>query len=368
MIHFFVGTKAQLIKLAPVMIELQSRGIPYRYVDSGQHAALSRSLRKVFPIAEPDILLHDREKDIATVSAAVAWYLRHVASCALHRRWLREEVFPGGGICLIHGDTLSTLLGMQMARAAGLDVGHVEAGLRSFHIWEPFPEELIRIRCMRRAQLLFAPSPTAAENLRAMRVRGQVIEVPGNTVVDAMRLVDADLHTANLPAPPYVLATCHRFETISRRERLGQVVGLLNRAARRWPVIFVGHEPTYRYLDKFGLAGSLDPEIDRRGMQDYDQFVALLKGAKLVLTDGGSIQEECGYLNKPCLILRRATERPDGIGTSARLWGFDDAVAEEFFDWAESAPPLAASPLPRPSKAIVDALVEAGYADKALLA
>jgi UDP-N-acetylglucosamine 2-epimerase (non-hydrolysing) len=361
MIHFFIGTKAQFIKMAPLMVELRRRSVAYRYVDSGQHAEITRSLRQVFNLPEPDVSLRDATGDIVSIPAALGWYLRHLGSCYFSRRRLRNEVFPGGGICLIHGDTLSTLLGMQMARAAGLQVAHVEAGLRSHCLWEPFPEELIRIRCMGRADLLFAPSDEAMKNLEQMKLRGELVRAPGNTVADALRLMDTRRLDVDVPAEPFALATCHRLETISKRERLRQVVELLNLAVERWPVVFVTHKPTYRYLERFGLQDALDPRIDCRGMQDYATFVALLKQAKVVLTDGGSIQEECGYLGKPCLILRSVTERSDGLGTSARLWGFNNQVAKEFLAWADSYQSASAALDVQPSKMIVDRLCELGY-------
>lgn len=362
LIHFFIGTKAQFIKMAPLMVEMRRRGIPYRYVDSGQHAEITHSLRHVFDLPQPDVNLRDASSDIVSIPAALGWYFKHLGSCYFNRRRLREQVFPGGGVCLIHGDTLSTLLGMQMARAAGLKVAHVEAGLRSHSIWEPFPEELIRIRCMKKADVLFAPSDEAMRNLAAMNLRGLAVRVPGNTVVDALRLMDTRKLDVEMPSQPFALATCHRLETIRNRDRLRQVVELLNSTVERWPVVFVTHKPTYRYLERFDLQGKIDPRIDCRGMQDYATFVALLKQAKLVLTDGGSIQEECNYLKKPCLVLRAVTERPDGIGQTARLWAFDPAVVKEFFDWAETYQPAAAVLDVHPSTMIVDKLCELGYA------
>jgi len=361
MIHFFIGTKAQFIKMAPLMIEMRERDVPYRHVDSGQHAEITRSLHEVFHMPKPDVSLRDESGDIVSILQAITWYTKHLGSCYVARKRLRAEVFPGGGICLIHGDTLSTLLGMQMARAAGLKVAHVEAGLRSHCLWEPFPEELIRIRCMRKSDLLFAPSDQALENLKQMKLRGEIVRAPGNTVADALRLMDTQQRDVDVPTEPFALATCHRLETISKRDRLRNVVKLLNQAAKIWPVVFVTHKPTYRYLEKFGLRESIDPRIDCRGMQDYASFVSLQKRAKVVLTDGGSIQEECGYLGKPCLVLRGVTERSDGIGTTARLWDFDDQVAEDFFAWAESYEPAAAQLDVQPSKAIVDKLCELGY-------
>ena len=96
MIHFFIGTKAQFIKMAPVMVELQNRGIGFRYIDSGQHAELTRSLRRVFGLQEPDISFHSENKDITTITAAIGWTLKLGWSSLMRRKWLREKVFCGG--------------------------------------------------------------------------------------------------------------------------------------------------------------------------------------------------------------------------------------------------------------------------------
>lgn len=360
MIHFFIGTKAQFIKMAPIMVELNSRNIPFRYIDSGQHSELTRSLRKVFGIKEPDINLYSKNKDIVSITGAINWSFKLSSSLWLRRKWLREHVFYGGGICLIHGDTLSTLLGMKMARAAGLKIGHVEAGLRSFCMWHPFPEELIRIYCMKRCDILFAPSAEAQRNLEAMSVRGCVIKVNGNTIVDSLRLMEKVPATIKIPEGPFALATCHRLETITHRKRLKHIVSLLNRVCRQIKVVFVTHKPTRQYLRRFSLIDKLDPEICMLDMQEYMNFTVLLRSAKMVLTDGGSIQEECAYLNKPCLILRKKTERPDGLGKNAMLWGFEDKRVDEFLSRTEVLASAGPRNWPRPSAEIVDALIEYG--------
>ena len=342
--------------MAPIMIELQSRGVPYRYIDSGQHAELTQSLRGVFNLPEPDIKLHDT--DIVTMTAAATWTLKLASSVVFRRKWIRNHIFPGGGVCLIHGDTLSTLLGMAMARAAGLRVGHVEAGLRSFRTFDPFPEELIRIYCMRRCHLLFAPSSEAANNLRTMHVKGRIFEVGGNTVVDSLRLMRDSAPTLEIPDEPFALVTCHRLETITRKKRLRQVVALLNRTVRLMPVLFVIHKPTRNYLDKFHLADELSPDIRLLPMQNYVNFSTLLAQARIVLTDGGSIQEECAYLQKPCLVLRQRSERPDGIGQTATIWAFDRQIADDFLRRLQDRDTVDPTDWPRPSANIVDHLLK----------
>ena len=165
MIYIFVGTKAQFIKMVPIMMELQNRGISYSYIDSGQHAEMTSELRKVFNIAKPNYLLNSRTEDITRISEAASWFLKNIIKSSLNRRWLKNNIFPKRGICLIHGDTISTLLGAFMAVLARVRVCHVEAGLRSYNWFDPFPEEIIRLICMRLSKVLFAPSKDAFENL-----------------------------------------------------------------------------------------------------------------------------------------------------------------------------------------------------------
>lgn len=357
MIHFCIGTKAQLIKMLPVIVELKKRGVEYRYVDAGQHANFTKTLRKTFNLREPEYYLKSSDTDITTVFQAIIWSVRIVLISIFARNKVKKEIFPGGGICLVHGDTPSTLLGLILAKTAGLKVVHIEAGLRSFNMFHPFPEELIRIYCMKRCDLLFAPSDIAYENLQKMKVKGEVVKVEGNTVVDSLRLMKDVPTTVRIPQVPYVLAACHRLETITQRKKLQKVVKLLNETAKNIKVVFVTHKPTRKYLEKFGLLDKLSDDIEIMGMQDYMNFTALMKSAKMVMADGGSIQEECAYLNKPCLILRHKTERPDGIGKNAVLWNFDEKNAAEFMQTYKEYNTLQDVFDVNPSKEIIDVLV-----------
>jgi len=358
-IHIFVGTKAQFIKMVPIIMELQNRGISYNYIDSGQHAELTRELRKVFKIAEPNISLNSRTKDITSISKAIHWFLTNIIKSSLDRKWLKNYVFPEKGICLIHGDTISTLLGAFMAVLARVRVCHVEAGLRSYNWFDPFPEEIIRMICMRFSKILFAPSRDAFENLKKLNVRGAKIFVEGNTVIDAIRYIKKN-EPQKHNKEKYAVATCHRLETISDRARLSEVVDLLNQVAKKMLVVFVVHKPTIKYLKKFELNEKLHENIMIKSMLDYPEFLNLVTSSEMVLTDGGSIQEECAFLNKKCLIIRNKTERKDGIGINAMLWGFDKHITEKFINWKTIADKQEGSSI-SPSKKIVDCLIRKGY-------
>lgn len=339
------------------MSEMIQRGVPFRYIDSGQHAKTTEALRRIFQLPTPDVYLRQSDTDITRIGSAILFYIKLLSMALLRRKHVRESIFKNNkGICLIHGDTLTTLIGLHLAKSAGLKTAHIESGLRSKRLFDPFPEEIIRIWCMRRADILFAPSEEAENNLLEMRVHGKIVRTPGNTVIDAIRSVKAQQPGSDRD-DPYAVATCHRLETISNYERLNKVVDLLNTLSDRMLVKFVVHQPTKNALTRFNLIDKISPKINLSGMMEYDVFIELLMHSRCVITDGGSIQEECAYLNKPCLVIRKTTERPDGIGNNAILWGFDERVLDQFFNILEKKNNASGKTSESPSRLIVDALL-----------
>ena len=338
MIHVFVGTKAQFIKMAPVIRRLDEEGVEYNFIDSGQHAAINRRLVAFFGLRRPDVCLRGEADDnISSFSRAVAWFCKWLLLAVCRPGKVRERVFRGrGGVCLIHGDTASTLLGLLLARRAGLKVAHVEAGLRSYSLWHPFPEELIRLLAVRGADVLFAPCAWAHANLRRMGVAGakRVINIGENTLLDALEYARRRMKSEPPPGDNdrYVLVTIHRLETICRPERLREVVQVVEETAARHEVLFLLHEPTRRRLERFSLLERLEncPRIRLEPLQDYPRFLALLQGCEFVITDGGSVQEESFYLNIPCLLLRKRTERRLGLGENVCLSGFEKKIINDF--------------------------------------
>lgn len=360
MIHVFLGTKAQYIKTAPLLRLLDERGVPYRLIDSGQHGALSVGLREELGVRAPDHVLGEG-RDIDTIPQAVVWALK-LAAKLIRGRQLRDEVFGGQrGVCVVHGDTPSTLLSTLMARRAGLKVAHLEAGLRSGHLLHPFPEELIRVIVMRLAHLLFAPDDEAMANLTRMKVRGRVVPLPGNTVVEALH---HELAThGELAADGPVVVTMHRVENLNRRERVDQLVALVERLAADHPVRFVQHGPTTEVLRRRGLDARLEAAgVELTPLAPHGEFVAMLASAPFVITDGGSIQEECALLGTPTLLWRAATERPDGVGANVVVSGYGTEVVASFLADPASYRRPPADTGARPSELVLEHLAPFGAA------
>lgn len=334
MIHIFIGTKAQFIKMAPVMLELDRRGMPYHLIETGQHAALTAELIGQFGVRKADTRLREESTDITTLGQAALWTAQTARRLLASREAVAARIFRGEptGICLIHGDTLTTLFSLLYAKRCGIPVAHVEAGLRSHHLFDPFPEELIRLAAMRYSDILFAPSAWAMDNLARMGYGAKAIYAGGNTVVDTVRFARARCPGQERPREPYAVVTIHRVETIFSSSRMKAVAGFLEEIARRRRVLFVLHEPTRRQLDRYGLLDRLQrcSGIDLVPLQPYLKFLDLLTGADFAVTDGGSIQEECYSLDIPCLIMRAKTERMEGLGENAMLAGFSRERCGEF--------------------------------------
>jgi UDP-N-acetylglucosamine 2-epimerase (non-hydrolysing) len=352
MIHVVIGTKAQLIKMAPVMWAIRDQGSSYRLVLTGQHAETMDEMLDDFRLPRPDLVLQEK-RDVVSVPQMIAWAARLV------QRARAGHAFGGDrrGIVLVHGDALSALVGALMGRRAGLTVGHVESGLRSFRALDPFPEELTRLAVFRLSQVLFCPGKWAVNNVA--RYRGKrIVDTHANTLRDVLAAARDWTPRIEVPDGAFAVCTVHRYENVFHRERLSHLLDLICAAADRIPLLFVLHPPTARNLDRFGLRERLarHPNISLRPRYPYFDFAGLLHRARFVMTDGGSNQEEAYYLGLPCLILRTATERPEGLGHNAVLSNLDQTVVDAFVRDPDRYRRPAAPANDSPSERIADTL------------
>jgi UDP-N-acetylglucosamine 2-epimerase len=329
MIHILIGTKAQLIKMAPLMALMQVRHIPYNFIFTGQHQEKISDICQNFGLKNPAHTLY-QGKDITGITQMLTWMLKTLFNGYRNRKTLFNH--DKQGIVLIHGDTLSTLLGAIIAKVVGLKVGHVESGLRSFNLFHPFPEEITRLLTFRLSDYFFAPNREAVNNL--IGYNGKTIFTEANTLYDALQHFKqtTQLITIDTPDKPFAIATLHRFENIFTAEALERIVSIIEHIARHTKVLFILHKPTEEKLKKFGLYQRLqaNSNMELRPRYDYFHFIKLLGNADFIISDGGSNQEECYYLGKPIILLRNATERPDGLGENCLLSHYDTTAIDHF--------------------------------------
>ncbi len=330
MIHIVLGTKAQLIKMAPIMKKLNLRGIEYNYISTGQHKETIDDILTNFEIKKPDSQLYDG-KDITSIFSMLIWSAKIL--------WIsffkRKEIFKNDrdGIILVHGDTLSTVLGALMGKFTGLKVGHVESGLRSFNILQPFPEEMFRKITFRLSDVMFCPGDWAVNNLK--KYKGIKINTEINTLYDSLSFAGPSIdkiRDIEIPSEIFAIVTLHRFENVKNKEILEKITGLLEIISQKINLIFILHQLTEKKLIRYGLMDRLksNPKIEMRKRYDYFRFIKLITYSEFVISDGGSNQEECSYLGKPVLLFRNVTERNEGIGSNAVLSKFDRNIILEF--------------------------------------
>lgn len=302
------GTRPEAIKLAPVIRRLHAEPRRFKTVVAvtGQHREMLDQVLKLMDL-RPDADL-DLMRPGQTLSALTASAL---AGCSRLVRRYRPD------LVLVQGDTSTTLAGSLAAFYQGVAVGHVEAGLRTYRLDNPFPEEANRRMVSLLAAWHFAATPWAAGNLRAEGVPASRIFVTGNPVVDALRSVQGHQYLA---ARERVVVTAHRRENFGRP--LAAICRALLLLARRHPrqefVFPVHRNPMVRRTVRAVLRRppanlKLVPPLP------YADFIRLLSQARLVVTDSGGIQEEAPVFGVPALVLRRVTERPEALQAGARL-------------------------------------------------
>lgn len=314
--------------MAPVIIEMNAGGVPFTLINTGQHTKSSREIAQILGITAGDTFVTERRSDIVKASQAFVWFCRALLILLLGKK---KFFAKGKGVCVIHGDTLSTLLGLVSSRLSGMKVAHIESGLRSHSLLHPFPEEIIRIISCRFSHYLFAPSETDVDNLKNS---GAVIyNTRGNTVFDAIRYVQKLGRIKPLDFP-YCVTTLHRSEVLFREDLLRIALSAVYEASQFIKVVFVIHRATEERLRQLGELNTIkrNENIIVKDYYDYPSFMALVQAAEFVMTDGGGLQEETFFLNVPCLILRKRTERKFGLGTTALLSEFKKEKIEYFLD------------------------------------
>jgi UDP-N-acetylglucosamine 2-epimerase (non-hydrolysing) len=359
------GTTGELIKLAPVLLRLEQRGHPFRLATTGQQVEQIPGFLEQFGLREPDLWLARGAKgrDLRVNSDIPGWlatvtrsYLRERGRL---RRMLRQG--PGGPLVLVHGDTMTTVVGSMLGRALRASVAHIEGGLRSFDVRHPFPEELNRKAATALARIHYAPGAWAASNLR----RRDVVDTGSNTIRDSLELVPAGEPPPLVPDRPFGIVSLHRFELLNSRRLLTETIEVLARAGQSTPLLFVDHSVTTAALERFGLGRRFDDTAFIRvpRLRFFD-FVRIERRSAFVVTDSGGSQEECYYLDLPCLVHRVKTERREGLGENAVLSGMDVSVLGDFLGDPTRFRRRTSLPSASPSEVIVDDLERRGFASE----
>ena len=348
-IGIVLGTRPEIIKLAPVIAEVGSRSLDRFLIHTNQHYdwELDAQFFEEMELPQPDLNLHvgsgahgeQTAKMLTAIEAAIEQEdLTHV---------------------VVQGDTNSGLAGALAAAKMLRHVAHVEAGLRSYDM--RMPEELNRRLIDHISDDLFPPTATAHAVLTRESVPGRIHPPGGNTVVDAVLRYAPRRAMPIAEREPVILLTLHRPENVDSEETLRSILAAVAQVAAGLDVkaIFPAHPRTRERMRQFGI--ELPAQIELAPLKSFRELLALQAGARLVMTDSGGVQEEACVLGSPCVVLRSHTDRPETIDVGAGLLGgveqagiltaAETMLAVERVDWEQPFGDGSSS------RTIVDALV-----------
>ena len=319
------GTRPEAIKMAPLVKELEKRKeIESIVCVTAQHREMLDQVLKVFDIKpDYDLNIMKQGQTLSEITSRVLLGLEEVI----------KEVKPN--IILVHGDTTTTFAGALAAFYNNIDIGHVEAGLRTWNKYSPFPEEMNRqmVDCM--TDMYFAPTEVSKNNLLIQGINEDKIYITGNTAIDAMKYTVDDNYYNEIfdwvGEDKLILLTAHRRENLG--EPMRNIFKAVNRLVTEVPnikVVYPIHlNPNIRKIAE-EVIGNNDKIkiIEPLEVQDFHNFI---NKSYLILTDSGGIQEEAPSLGKPVLVLRDTTERPEGIlaGTLKLVGTNEDTIYNE---------------------------------------
>lgn len=317
------GTRPEAIKMAPLVKELDSRPEFESYCCvTAQHRQMLDSVLDIFKLTPQfDLNIMQPRQTLSTITT----------KCLLGMEKVFEEVKPD--LVLVHGDTSTTFAGALAAFYHQIAIGHVEAGLRTYDKYSPYPEEMNRAMVGRLADLHFCPTEANRRNLEAEGIQKSIF-VTGNTVIDALNTtVVKDYHFAteklnklDYSGKKVIVVTCHRRENYG--ESMEHIMSALRRVAEAYgdqvELVYPVHlspvvqEVAHRHLDGVEHVHLIEPLV-------ADEMHNLMARSYMVMTDSGGLQEEAPALGKPVLVLRRETERPEAVAAgTVKIAGTDE--------------------------------------------
>lgn len=309
-----LGTRPEIIKMSPIIRYCEELDLDYSLIHTGQHYSyeMDAAFFHDLELPKPGHKLNVGSGTHAEQTGKIMVGLERIL---IHDR---------PDVVLVQGDT-NTVLGSALSAAKlNVDVGHVEAGLRS---WDrTMPEEINRVLTDHLSRYLFAPTEKARTNLLQEGIDGEKIRVTGNTVVDAVlqNIEIAEqrshiLHDLDLEPGKYFLLTAHRQENVDDRAKLENLIVAMQDLYSIYglPILFPAHPRTLKRLNEFGLP--VPEGVYVLEPQGYLEFLLLEKSARAILTDSGGIQEEACILHVPCITLRENTERPEALDTGGNV-------------------------------------------------
>ena len=353
-LYFFLGTEAELMKMYCVIKEAQKRGYDCRIVASGQNdIRKSPYLSIIGGKIDMDLALQMPKNKTAV--SYLKWFIgtKHAGI----KRMINEN--KENSLMLVHGDTLSTLMGSRIALKVGMDYMHVESGFRSFNWFSPFPEEIDRYFASKYAVVNFCQKEEAAE-YAAKTFKGKAVNTVYNTgieiLIDAITNIEKE-KMKNPVGKKFFLVAIHRQENLLSKSFMKNTFSKIFELSKRMKCVFIYHEQTQDTLKKFDLWDEFEncSNIIKIPRQGYVDFVNYVINSEFIIADGCGNQQEFYYLGKPYLIMRTDIEDgSEGLGWNAVCFKGDYSKIDEFVNNYKDFIKPSVTPKILPSEIIMD--------------
>ncbi len=326
-IYVVIGTRAQFIKVAPMLRKMLDQKVQYELIYTAQHQETIDEILNVYKLPKPDKVMYKKD-EANTRKKFLAWFLSILYQCIFRfKKWL-----PKKGYLLTHGDTFTTWLAALMGKLAGCKVCHLESGMRSFNLLKPFPEEISRIITFLLTDIYFCSYKEAVDNLK--RFKGKKINLKMNIMYDGVMyaLKHSSKKKFLFQNKKYAIVSIHRYENIYTSRLTDIIIPMLKKISKQIELVITLHPTTRERLKSQKLFKILNKNKriilhTRFGFLDW---INVCSKAVFVITDGGSNQQELSYLGTPTILFRTETESKEGIGENVILSKFNPKIINNF--------------------------------------
>jgi len=326
-IGFVLGTKAQFIKSKYVLKELVKNNFNLVIVDTGQHKEITKMELEQISENYDYVSVSRNSKNISSIVSMFFWFLK------ITLRPLKVEKLQKADYCIVHGDTLSTLIGLFIAKKNKVPVIHLESGFKSNNWFKPFPEEIIRALVTKFSEIIVIDSPEAEKNIKKYIGKKKIIRISRNTLFDSVvqEIKDVEIIKNN-----NLIVTIHRTENIYNKKLLNKFINLLIEIENKNlfdEIIWYCHDITFNALIKNSYNNLLIQKgIKLKKLLTHNKFILELCKSKSIITDGGSIAEECSILGLKTIIWRDLVENIQYLNKNVILSNYDSTYIFEFLN------------------------------------
>ncbi len=324
---FFLGTKAQFIKTIPVMNSINPSQLSVFLYDTCQHQDITIKQLESISTKFKHIKLSKNTKSAKNMIQIIKWFLSLLIS-------LRSKEFKiennNKSLCIIHGNTLSTVAGLIWAKINKIRILHIEGGYRSFNWFKPFPEEIIRYFVSKYSNYVICFDDNSHENLKNMKIKGEIIRISRNTIFDTIpKELNIDENSESK-----LIISIHRNENVYSKKIMSELVDFIIKLKQSYfeNITWYLHTHTLSNLKKNKLLIKLENNlINTEKLIDHEQFIKELHSSDCVLTDGESVLEECSIIGVPTYALLNDLENKSSYSNNIFLSKYTHTENEKFF-------------------------------------